>query len=125
MSFIGSWNFWLGVIAGALVMFLLGFLPVIIGPLIGGIAAGFIARGDAWTGAKAGFAAGVLWILMVVAGLLVFPGTSPGGMLLPGTFAGLLVQPLMLLLLFYNGFIWGVLGAIGGTVGGILAGKGV
>jgi len=117
----GRWNFWLAVIAGALVMYLLGFLPVIIGPLTGGFVAGLIARGDAWTGVKAGFAAGVLWLLLVAVSF-VFSGPVP---VHPETLTGLLVQPFMVLLLLSNAFFSGTVGAIGGMVGGILAGKGV
>jgi hypothetical protein len=72
----GRQNFWLAAVVGALVMFLLFFIPVA-GPLFGGFVAGLIARGNPQNGAKAGFVAGIVGGILAATILIVgFPGMS-------------------------------------------------
>lgn len=66
-------TFWLAAAVGAIVMFLLSFLPVV-GPLFGGFVAGLIARGNPKNGAKAGLAAGVIGGILLATILIIgFP----------------------------------------------------
>jgi hypothetical protein len=121
MKFPAAWNFVVPVITGTIVMYLLGSLPIIIGPLVGGFVAGLITRRDAKTGTVAGFLAAALWVILVFF-LLVLGVSSPGNGFLP-SFQGLLHQPVLFILLIPNALFFGLAGAAGGIVGGILGEK--
>lgn len=105
-------SFWPGVIAGFIVMVLLGSLPVL-GPLIGGLVAGLIARGGVGGGATAGFVSGIFGA-MIVSVILILGGSLFFG--IPGFFMALGVSFVIVIATLY----FGILGAIGGAVGGAL-----
>ncbi|HDR74303.1 MAG TPA: hypothetical protein ENN85_10435 [Methanoculleus sp.] len=106
-------NFWLGVVAGWIVTALANGIWPLLGPVIGGFAAGLIARGGMWNAAVAGFISGILGSL-IAAIIIIIGGTFLLGGI--GFLAGLGTG---LVLMFFA--LWGaILGAVGGAVGGIL-----
>jgi hypothetical protein len=110
-------NFWLAVMVGAIVIFLLSFLPLV-GPLIGGFVAGLIARGGAWKGAKAGFAAGIIGA--VLAAVILIMGISVLGGIFDRTLAGILAWAGLGIIIVAIGLYHALLGLVGGAVGAAL-----
>ena len=113
----GKQNFLLAVIVGAIVMFLLSFLPVV-GPLIGGFVAGLIVRGGPWNGAKAGFASGIIGA--VLAALVLLFGVSILGGIFHHAMAGILIGAGIGIVLIAVGVYYALLGLVGGAVGAAL-----
>jgi hypothetical protein len=106
-------NFWLAALAGFIIMVLLGgFLPVL-GPIVGGVVAGLIAKGGMWNGAKAGFVAGIFGALVTGIIALVI-GTMALGLL--GFLAAMGIGLVLVILALY----FAVLGLAGGAVGGLI-----
>jgi uncharacterized membrane protein YeaQ/YmgE (transglycosylase-associated protein family) len=101
----------LGVLAGFLLLTLLGFIPII-GALVAGLVAGLIARG-ACRGALAGFIAGILGSVVLTFLLTAFGGALGG--ILGGLFGGLIGSTVILLTLGSA-----ILCLIGGLIGGAL-----
>ena len=110
-------NFWLAVIIGAIVMFLLFFIPVV-GPLVGGFVAGLIAKGGTMNGAKAGFGAGIIGA--VLAAIILFVGASILGGIFHHALAGLLIGAGIGVVLVAIGVYHAFLGLVGGAVGAAL-----
>jgi hypothetical protein len=112
----GTGSIGLGVLAGFLLLFFIGFIPII-GALIAGIVSGLIARGAA-RGAIAGFVAGI-FRSVILAILISFLGAAIGGILGLAGFGGLLGG------LVGGSFVLLSLGSaivclIGGLIGGAL-----
>jgi hypothetical protein len=106
-------NFWLGAAVGFVIMvFIRDALPVL-GPVIGGFVAGLIARGGMWEGAKAGFAAGIFGALVIFVLGTVLGAVAFG---IFGFLAGLGIGLYFIAMALY----FGVLGAVGGAVGGMI-----
>jgi len=109
----------LGIIAGFLLLTLLGFIPIV-GALIAGLVAGLIARG-AGRGAFAGFIAGILGSVVLTFLLTTFGGALGGilgglfGGLVGGIFGGLIGSIFILLTLASA-----IICLIGGLIGGAL-----
>ena len=107
----GTGSIGLGVLAGFLLLTLLGFIPII-GALVAGLVAGLIARG-AGRGALAGFIAGILGSVVLTFLLTAFGGALGG--ILGGLFGGLVGSIFILLTLGSA-----ILCLIGGLIGGAL-----
>jgi len=109
----------LGVLAGFLLLTLLGFIPIV-GALIAGLVAGLVARG-AGRGALAGFIAGILGSVVLTFLLTAFGGALGGilgglfGGLVGGIFGGLIGSIFILLTLGSA-----IVCLIGGLIGGAL-----
>jgi Family of unknown function (DUF5518) len=81
----GTGRFWLGVLAGLIIMFavalitvnLLALLPLA-GPFLGGIVAGLIAGKDILNGGKAGFVTGALGAVAISLDFLIRTGYLQG-----------------------------------------------
>jgi hypothetical protein len=116
----GRQNFWLAVVVGAIVMFLLSILPVL-GPLVGGFVAGLIIRGNPKKGAKAGCVAGA------IGGIIVASVLAAGYLGLAGIFNSALKE--ILDLAGFSSTLWiltiilyhALLGLMGGAIGAALA----
>ena len=112
-------NMAVAVLVGAILLALLGFIPVF-GAIIAGFAAGMIAGGGAGRGAVAGFLSGIiggviLAIILVVAGSAVGAYYSIYSEILGGSIA--IVAGILIIILSLGGAI---LAGIGGFVGGLV-----
>jgi len=107
-------SFWTGAVVGFILMVLLGGLLPVLGPIIGGLVAGLIAKGGMWNGAKAGFTAGIFGALVVIIiGLVV-------GTLAMGLFGFLLALGIGVILIA-TALYFAVLGLVGGAIGGLIS----
>lgn len=98
-------------VVGAVVTLITSFVPF--SPLIGGIAAGYLSRGDPWRGARVGIVVGVL----VAVPVIVFGGVLAYGY----TEAGLLWASLIVVFsAVLSAIMTLVFAAAGGYVGGYL-----
>ncbi len=109
-------NFWIGVIAGWILMIVVDLFVPVVGPLVGGFVAGYIARGGPWNAAIAGLISGVLGGIIVVLIALVGGTALLGGL---GFFTALFVGLMLMVVLF---LAHGILGFIGGGIAGTLRG---
>jgi hypothetical protein len=116
MADFGGGNFWTGVLAGWILMIIIDLFVPVLGPLVGGFAAGYIARGGPWNAGIAGLLAGILGGIVVVI-LVLFGGTLLlGGV---GFFTALFVGLLLMVVLF---LVHGILAFIGGAIAGVVRG---
>jgi hypothetical protein len=107
-------SFWPGAVVGFILMVLIGGALPVLGPIIGGLVAGLIAKGGMWNGAKAGFTAGIFGALVVIIiGLVV-------GTLAMGLFGFLLALGIGVILVA-TALYFAVLGLVGGSIGGLIS----
>jgi hypothetical protein len=113
-------NFWLGVISGLIVMFLVAIVTVnlldlipLVSPFIGGLVAGYITRKDILTGGKAGILTGVLGAVMISLDFLIHTGFLQR-VTVAFQFFGVDIFVLGVIIYF------AILGSIGGAIGGFL-----
>jgi hypothetical protein len=110
-------NFWLGVITGLIVTFLVALITVnllalagLISPFIGGLAAGYIAKRDIMNGGKAGIVMGVIGAIAISLDFLLHTGYLRG---LTVAFQSMGADVFIIGAIIY----FGILGFIGGAVG--------
>jgi hypothetical protein len=115
-------NFWLGVLVGFLITLSLGLVFPFFGHLgggfLGGIVAGFVARGSRGRGAVVGFLAGIFGgMLITIFAVLGFAlaGTLTEG----GTVIGL-IGGLAELSVGIRALVFAIFGAFASTIGGFI-----
>jgi hypothetical protein len=113
-------NFWLGIISGLIVMFLVAIVIVnfldlipLVSPFVGGLVAGYFNRKDILTGGKAGILTGVLGAVIISLDFLIHTGFLQR-ITLAFQFFGVDIFVLGVIIYF------AILGAIGGAIGGFL-----
>ncbi|HPS21997.1 MAG: DUF5518 domain-containing protein [Methanomicrobiales archaeon] len=106
-------NFWMGTLAGAVIIIILDLLVPFFGPIIGGFVAGYIADRDIMNAGKAGLIAGIL--AGIVVSLVVFAGlvSHPLSGYVPAAGTGFFLMVTIILYLAILAFLGG---AIAGAV---------